>query len=251
MSKAPQIDRRPDRTRRKAPVLPGMILACGAALLIVACGGGSSTPAGSSSTPSANVTAGTSGAQQSTAGANKTQGSSSSDHAAGKSQRIVKSDDVVTHGNPTHRPVHGTGGASHNDDNPGAADTGGPVAHNGQPVAGQVNPCALVSKSEAQSIVGGQLDVPLEAPLGPTCIYQRAGNRSAVTLAVESINFSQVKQHITHTKQVVVQGRPAYCGNYGRPTTFVPLSGNQVLTVTAPCSEGKLFAARALPRLEA
>ena len=252
MSKAPQIDRRPGRTRRKPPVLSGVILACGTALLIAACGGGSSsTPASSSSAPSANVTAATSGAPQTTAGGKKPQHSSSSDHAAANSQRVVKSHDVVTHGNPTHRPVHGSGGASHNDDNPGLADTGGPARHCGQPVAGQVDPCALVSKSEAQSIVGGPIDVPLEAPLGPTCIYQRSGQKSSVTLAVESINFSQVKRHIIHTKQVIVQGRPVYCGNYGRQTTFVPLSAKRVLTVAAPCSEGKLFAARALPRLEA
>ena len=107
----------------------------------------------------------------------------------------------------------------------------------------------LVSKSEAQAIVGGPVATPQEAPLGPTCIYQPLGAKSFITLAVESLDFAKTRSQVHHLIRVTVRGRTAYCGDYGRLTTFVPLAGGKVLNITAPCALGTRFAAKALPRL--
>jgi hypothetical protein len=152
--------------------------------------------------------------------------------------------DVVTAGVVTHRPLHGTGGNASNDDNPGKADVGN------NPTAGQSDPCELVSRTQAQAIVGRPVVTPQEAPLGPTCIYQPVGAKTGVTLTVEGVPLAQLKPHIHHLTRFEVGGRTGYCGVYGQPTTFVPLADGKVLSVTAPCGVGRLFAARALSRVK-
>jgi hypothetical protein len=151
--------------------------------------------------------------------------------------------DVVTTGAVAHRAASGTGGNSSNDDNPAHAD----VASAGE--GGPVSPCKLVTRSQAQTIVGQPLDAPQEAPLGPTCIYQTKGSTSAITLAVESIDFATIRTHMRGRKQTEVAGHRAYCGSYGQQMTYVLLSGGRVLNVTAPCPLGKRFAAAALAHL--
>ncbi len=230
-------------------------------LSLAGCGGGSSATGGSaasgsattsaaSETPSANA-GGSSARHGAAAHAGGTE-SSSRRHDATTTHRTVKSHDRISRGVVTHRAVAGTGGASINDDNPGRADAG-KGRHTATVVAatGQVNPCTLVSAEEASSIVGEPIQTPLEAPLGPTCIYQSRGHKASVTLTVQAINFAKVKPHVRHFQQLSVQGRSAYCGDYGRTTTFVPLASHQVLTVTGSCTVGRLFAEQALPRLKA
>jgi hypothetical protein len=166
--------------------------------------------------------------------------------------------DVVSSGAITQRPVRGTGGNEINDENAARAGSGNgrPIGQNpsradsgnGRPI-GQ-NPCMVVSKAEAQAIINRPIAAPQEAPLGPTCIYQPLGNKTLITLAVESIDFAKVRPHIRHVIRVVIAGRTAYCGDYGRPTTFVPLANGRVLTVTAPCGVGTRFAKKALPLLK-
>lgn len=155
------------------------------------------------------------------------------------------SHDVVSTGVITHRPLHGTGGEEINDDNPGQADS----SH--QPAGGHSNPCALVSRAETQAILGRPIDTPVEAPLGPTCIYQPVGTKNFITLTVEATNFAVIKPHIRNRTQIRVGGRAGYCGIYGQPTTFVPLTDGRVLNITAPCSVGRLLAVKALSRLRA
>lgn len=198
-----------------------------AALLIAACGGSSSTR--SATTPIVHSAATTS--QSATA-------SKSIPYADTKAGR-----DVVSTGVVTHRPLNGTGGGEINDDNPGRADTGGHSA------TGRSDPCTLVSRAQAQAIVGKPIGAPVDAPLGPTCIYQPAGAKSFITVAVESIDFSTIKPLIHNRTQSTIDGRAAYCGTYGQPTTFVPLSNGRTLDIAAPCSVGVRFAAEALPRL--
>jgi hypothetical protein len=150
--------------------------------------------------------------------------------------------DVVNRGTVTQRAASGTGGSAVNDDNPASADTG-------RTHAAEQGPCKLVTQAQAQAIVGGTVDTPQEAPMGPTCIYQPHGSRSSITLAVESIDFASIRSHMRHRRRVDVAGRRAYCGVYGQEMTFVPLSGGRVLNVTAPCALGVRFAAAALPHV--
>lgn len=152
--------------------------------------------------------------------------------------------DPITDGVVKHRPQHGTGGAEINDDNPGHADVGNQAA------TGH-NPCTLVSRAQAQAILSTAIDSPVEAPLGPTCIYRPAGGSSLITMTVESADFTTISTHIRHRTQLAVGGHTAYCGTYGQPTVFVPLASGRVLTITASCTVGTKFAATALPRLGA
>jgi hypothetical protein len=154
--------------------------------------------------------------------------------------------DTVTSGTVTHRPKEDTGGSEVNDDNPASADSGDSADTADSPDTADSSPCALVSRAEAQAILGKPIDKPQEAPLGPTCIYQSAGGatRDVVTLAIESISPRTLKAQQRGRFNLV--GHTAYCGLYGQTTTFVPLPGGSVLTVAAPCPVGKLFAAAAL-----
>ena len=153
----------------------------------------------------------------------------------------------ITKGNSIQRPVAGTGGATANDDNPAGkasrADTGGRPTTRGEP-----NPCVLVSGAQAQAFTGKAVTVK-EAPLGPTCIYQESGAKTPVTIAVGRMRFSAIKPHLKKLSQLTIGGRTAYCGVYGAAITYVPLSGNRVLNVAAPCAIGTRFAAAALPKL--
>jgi Protein of unknown function (DUF3558) len=161
----------------------------------------------------------------------------------GKSETSTRTGrDLITTGAVTHHAAPGTGGNSTNDDNPGQADV---ASSSGK--GGSVRPCKLVTRSQAQAILGRSLDAPQEAPLGPTCIYQSSG--STITLTVESIDFAAIKAHLRGRKQTEVAGHRAYCGSYGQQMTYVPLTDGRVLNVTAPCSLGLRFAAAALAHL--
>ncbi len=178
-------------------------------------------------------------------GSSSSQGSTSASGAqplASTSGTSTKANrDMVTDGSATQQPLHGTGGDEVNDDNPGHADTGD-VAKVGK------NPCALVPKAEAQTILGGPI-TPVEAPLGPTCIYTAAGPKRTVTVSVEGVDFNKIKPKIHMRARFAVGGRPAYCGIYGQSATFVPLAGGGVLNVTGPCAIGRRFAEQAMARL--
>jgi hypothetical protein len=72
---------------------------------------------------------------------------------------------------------------------------------------------------------------------------------SLITLTVGSSDFARIRPHLHNRTQLSVDGRPAYCGDYGQAATFVPLAGGRTLTVTAPCAVGVRFAGKAIPRL--
>lgn len=152
--------------------------------------------------------------------------------------------DVVSSSAVAQRPMRGTGGTEINDDNPAQADSG----HGGG--NGVDDPCKLVSKTQAQAIIGEPIGTPQEAPLGPTCIYQPLHANRPVTVVVESINFARARSQIRHPIKVTMGSRTAYCGAYGHPTTLVPLTRGWVLNVTAPCAIGLQFAAKALTQLK-
>ncbi len=203
------------------------------AVLLAACGS-------SSTSPSATTAATTTPTVQ-----NADVGASHSADVRSKAHRSRQAHpDPVTNGVVIHKPQHGTGGAEINDDNPGRADVGN------QHAAGR-NPCTLVSRAQAQTILGKAVGSPVEAPLGPTCIYRPVGAKRFVTLTVESIDFARVRAQIRNRTQLDVAGRTAYCGVYGQPTVFVPLASGRVLAVTASCAIGAKFAAEAVSQLHA
>jgi hypothetical protein len=171
--------------------------------------------------------------------------SSSKDRVTAAHAEAPAPRDPVSRGVVVHKPLHGTGGREINDDNPGNADVG----HN--PYAGQNNPCAYVSQAQAQAIVRRQIEAPQEAPLGPTCIYQPVGAKSMIAVSIEPITFAKIKSNVRNRSRFSIRGHTAYCGDYGQPTTFVPLGDGRVLNVAAPCAIGRLFAADAISRLKA
>ena len=110
-------------------------------------------------------------------------------------------------------------------------------------------PCNLVTRPQAQAILGGRVQPLVEAPQGPTCIYRSASGRTFITLAVQARDYELIRKDIRRVKVVEVGGRRAYCGMHGTPVLHMPLQGQRVLSVAAPCSLAKRFAARAMPRL--
>jgi hypothetical protein len=110
-------------------------------------------------------------------------------------------------------------------------------------------PCNLVTQKQAAAIVGAPMQDPVEAAQGPTCIYRSRNGRSFVTLAVQALDFDKLKPHLRVPHRVTVGGRTAYCGTYGQPMLYVPLSGGRVLSVAGRCAIAKQFAGRAVRQL--
>jgi hypothetical protein len=115
-----------------------------------------------------------------------------------------------------------------------------------------VDPCTLVSRSEAQAFVHGEVAKPVEAPQGPTCIYMVKGAKSFITLAVEASNFSKIAPQSQLKARVTlsVAGHTAYCGQAGERMMVVPLANGKFLTIAAECPVATQFARAALTRLE-
>jgi hypothetical protein len=114
-----------------------------------------------------------------------------------------------------------------------------------------LNPCTLVTRAEAQAILGKPVGEPVSAPQGPTCIYKPQGTTRVVTLAVESLHFSTIKpqSQLRDRMSVTVGGHTAYCGVAGTPTMILLLPAGRFLDVTAPCPLAAAFAAKALAHL--
>lgn len=111
-------------------------------------------------------------------------------------------------------------------------------------------PCNLVTKAQAQAIVGLPLREPLEAPRGPTCIYRSRDGKRLITLAVQPLDFSKLKRRIHRRQAVSVANRSAFCGTLGAPVLYVELPKRRVLSVAAGCAVGKQFAMAAVRRLD-
>lgn len=110
-------------------------------------------------------------------------------------------------------------------------------------------PCNLVTEKQAQGILGVPLQDPIEAAQGPTCIYRSKDGRSFVTLAVQSLDFAKLKPRLRLPRRVTVADRTAYCGTYGQPMLYVPLSSGRVLSVAGRCDIARRFAGRAVRQL--
>jgi hypothetical protein len=110
-------------------------------------------------------------------------------------------------------------------------------------------PCNLVTETEARAIVGEPMRVPIEAPQGPTCIYRPRKGEQLIALAIQELRFATLKRQMRDMRQVAVSDRTAYCGTYGQPVLYVPLSDGRVLSVSADCNVARGFAAKALHHL--
>jgi hypothetical protein len=110
-------------------------------------------------------------------------------------------------------------------------------------------PCNLVTARQARAILGEPLREPTESPQGPTCIYRTRTGESFVTVALQSVDFKTLKPQLHLRHRVDVSSRTAYCGTYGQPMLYVPLSQGRVLMVAAQCSIAKQFALRAVRQL--
>lgn len=123
----------------------------------------------------------------------------------------------------------------------------------GQPTGGggpQLDPCTLVTLSEAEGITGGSIANPVEAPLGPTCIYKPNGSKPWITISVETRgDFAGVTHLMRNGAPYTAGSHSAVCGQLGDEMVFLSLGGGRVLHVTAPCAIAKQFAIKALSRL--
>jgi hypothetical protein len=113
----------------------------------------------------------------------------------------------------------------------------------------QDNPCALVTKAQAQTILGGRLMDPVSLPQGPTCIYRNRTSGRYATISVQARSFAQLRRQLKHVKRVDVADRPAYCGVHGRPMLYLSLGGGKVLSIAAQCEPAVRLARRAGARL--
>jgi hypothetical protein len=113
-------------------------------------------------------------------------------------------------------------------------------------------PCNLVSAAQARAIIGSPMLDPIEAPQGPTCIYRSRDGKSFVTLGVQALDFQKkVKPRLKLSHRVAVGSRTAYCGTYGQPMLYLPLSGGRVLSIAGHCAMAKQFAIKAVRQLPA
>lgn len=116
--------------------------------------------------------------------------------------------------------------------------------------ASRFTPCNLVTRAQATAILGGPVQVPFEAPQGPTCIYRSKTGKTFITLAVQTQDFDRLKKRMRRPQAVSVGDHAAYCGTYGQPMLYVSLARKRVLSLAAPCPVARQFAARAVARLE-
>lgn len=109
-------------------------------------------------------------------------------------------------------------------------------------------PCSLVTKDEAQEILGAPIVEPLQAPQGPTCIYRAKSAGHHITLAAQDASIDELQRRLSGARAVSVNGRAAFCGTLGGPVLYLPLSDRRTLVVAASCEIARRFAALALAR---
>jgi hypothetical protein len=114
--------------------------------------------------------------------------------------------------------------------------------------AGPVRPCSLVPPDEASAILGAPVQVTT-GEQGPTCIYETPGSKRVMTLVVERVSLSSLRNQASAATRVTVAHRVGWCLRYQMTSLVVPLAQGNVLNVTGPCDAAKRFAAHAIPRI--
>lgn len=212
------------------------------ALVLAACGGGSpashSSSVGSTVASSSSVAGSTSAQVSPRATAGSGAGASLGKGAA--SELIARGDAPPDPVHRHHKAVRGRRPYTGTDDDEKNATGAKPF-----------NPCSLVRRAEATTIVQGRITFLHNAPLGPTCVYGVKGmpRLKVVTLSVETTNLATLLKHRKTVAHLKLRGRNAYCVNYGSLAMQVGLPGGRVLSVTAPCPIAARFASLALRRL--
>jgi hypothetical protein len=115
--------------------------------------------------------------------------------------------------------------------------------------ASRFTPCNLVTKAQAGKILRTTVDQPVEAPMGPTCVYRSHDGRSFVTLAIKSQSFTRAARLVTGAAPLRVANHRAVCGKAGGPVLYVSLAHGQMLSVAGPCVAAQKFAEKAVGRL--
>jgi hypothetical protein len=111
-------------------------------------------------------------------------------------------------------------------------------------------PCNLVTKSQARAIMRTAIDEPVEAPLGPTCVYRSHDGKASVTVAVSTQSFTRAARQVKQAASLRIADHRAVCGKLGQSTLYVSLKRGQMLSVGAPCVTALKFATTAVRRLD-
>jgi hypothetical protein len=164
------------------------------------------------------------GSSDPTAGAQGSQASTDS------SDYIVPSSNPISSGNEPSVARYPNGR-----DNDELSETG----------ADPVNPCRLVSRSEATAILGGDVRTSV-GPQGPTCIYAPERSAPQITLVIEQTSFSRLRRRASRATRMWVGSRSGWCLRFSSPSVAVPLAGGSVLNVNGPCGVAARFAALAV-----
>ncbi|HET6508232.1 MAG TPA: DUF3558 family protein [Baekduia sp.] len=113
--------------------------------------------------------------------------------------------------------------------------------------ARRFTPCNLVTKSQARAIMRTAIAEPVEAPLGPSCVYRSRDGRTSVSLAVTTQSLSALSRQVQQASKLKVTGHRAVCG---RSVLYVSIKRGQTLSVGAPCVTALKFATTAVRRLD-
>jgi hypothetical protein len=110
------------------------------------------------------------------------------------------------------------------------------------------DPCSLVRHADVEAATQSTIARVTVAPLGPTCIYQFAGSRPEITLALDSTPSPTVIA--TGTVRVRIGRSHGYCETLGRQRLLVSLPHGRTLAVTASCTVAVSLARAAMARLQ-
>jgi hypothetical protein len=114
------------------------------------------------------------------------------------------------------------------------------------------DPCALVARTQAQSVLHLNVLSKVTAPQGPTCIYRVAGVKQTITFSYQQLSYGAAVAQLHGVTRLTVAGRPAACGINGVPLLVTQLGPQgQVLEIAGPCQIVEPLAAAAIARVAA
>jgi hypothetical protein len=109
--------------------------------------------------------------------------------------------------------------------------------------------CKLVSAAQASAVLGATVKKQVDAPIGPTCVYELGGSRPDVTITFQTETLSAFDSKLKNAVYLNVADHPAYCGDFGHPQIAVQMGTVELLNISAPCSQARRLAAIAVPHV--